>query len=87
MSMKEVIAILAAPKGSSESHPVVDLMQSAGMPYANAMTEVISRVKAKPIIRCENCEKNPEEIFGSPRFSICSKCRSNLNLTVHYCSS
>ena len=86
MSIMEVIGILAAPKRTSQSYPVVDLMQSAGT-YANAMSEVVSSTNAKPVIRCENCEKSPEKILGNTRFAICSKCKTNLNLIVHYCSS
>lgn len=87
MSMLEVVAILAAPKGSSQSHPAVELMQTAGTTYANAMTETLSTMNAKPIIRCEHCEKSPEEVGDGPRFAMCSKCKANLDFVVHYCSS
>lgn len=86
-SMVEVIAILAAPKGSSRSHPAVEMMDIAGPGFASSMTDIIADMSAKPIIRCENCEKSPEEIANSPRFAMCSVCKKNLNHVVHYCSS
>ena len=50
MLMLEVMGIPAAPKESSKSHAVIDLMQSTGMDYANYITEVIFSMNTKPLI-------------------------------------
>ncbi|OAX33988.1 hypothetical protein K503DRAFT_803945 [Rhizopogon vinicolor AM-OR11-026] len=40
----------------------------------------------KPLIRCDNCTKMPEEIELGVRFMVCSACKSKLAFEVHYCS-
>ena len=40
----------------------------------------------KPLIRCQNCTKTPEEVGKNANFMVCSNCKSKLNFLIHYCS-
>jgi hypothetical protein len=70
--------------GSPGMDPVVNFMKSS--PLARAWSEAVSEMRDKPIIRCENCAKSPEEIGHNVKFMQCSVCKSKLDFTVHYCS-
>ena len=41
----------------------------------------------KPLIRCQNCTKTPEEVGENANFMICSNCKAKLNFPIHYCST
>jgi hypothetical protein len=59
------------------------------MGFLNSMDsyKAIIDMRHKPIIRCENCTKTPEDIQGSSgKFMVCSSCKSKLDFTIHYCS-
>lgn len=66
--------------------PIIEFMNSNGM-FASAWSKTLSDARDKPIIRCENCTKCPEEIGGRDvKFMVCSGCKSKLDFVVHYCS-
>jgi hypothetical protein len=73
--------------GSPGMDPVIDMLNESG-PFVQALSKTLAGVRDKPIIRCQNCTKNPEEIEfgGNAKFMVCSTCRSKLNVSVHYCS-
>jgi hypothetical protein len=71
--------------GSPGMDPVVNFIESHGQ-FASSCGRVLSRVRDKPILRCENCTKSSKEIGPDVRFMICSKCKSKLGFVVHYCS-
>lgn len=54
--------------------------------WARAWDKTVSELRVKPIIRCENCTKSPEEIGGNTVFMVCGACKNKLNFIVHYCS-
>jgi hypothetical protein len=70
--------------GSPGMDPVVNFMKSS--PLARAWSKAVSGMRDKPIIRCENCTKSPEEIGHNVKFMQCSVCKSKLDFAVHYCS-
>lgn len=71
--------------GSSAMDPIKTLMQEQPA-YATALGSVLSTIAEKPLIRCENCTKTPEEIGGDIHFMLCSVCNTKLQFKVHYCS-
>lgn len=71
-------------RGSEGMDPIRDLM-SKGV-FVNSWAHALSVMRDKPIIRCENCTKSPEEIGGNAKFMVCSGCKSKLDFIVHYCS-
>lgn len=71
--------------GSAGMDPVKDFIKKRG-PFARGMSKALADLREKPIIRCENCTKSPEEIGREVRFMMCSCCKSKLDFAVHYCS-
>ena len=67
---------------------------SGGSPDMDKATDLSNADRAKtsssqhdnPVIYCEKCAKTPEEIGGNLKFMVCSKCKSQLNIAVYYCS-
>jgi hypothetical protein len=70
--------------GSPGMNPVTEMMKSDPL-FASGISKTLADVRDKPIIRCENCTKTPEEI-GSGKFMVCSSCKSKLDFIIHYCS-
>ena len=54
--------------------------------FALGWAKALSSKRDKPLIRCQNCTKTPQEIDGNPKFMVCSICKSELGFVVHYCS-
>jgi hypothetical protein len=71
--------------GSAGMDPVKELIASNEL-MASGWGETIANMRDKPVIRCENCTKSPEEIKGSGKFMVCSGCKLKLGFTIHYCS-
>ena len=71
--------------GSAGMDPVTKFMKTKGS-FARAWSKTLSGMRDKPIIRCENCTKSPEEIGQNVKFMMCSSCKSKLDFAVHYCS-
>ena len=71
--------------GSPGMDPVWSLMETDGG-IAMAFSRGLARMQEKPVIRCENCAKNPQEVDGSPKFMVCARCKGDLDYKVHYCS-
>ena len=71
--------------GSPGMKKATDLMTSDGG-MASAWAKTLASERDKPIIRCENCTKTPEEVEGNAKFMVCSKCKTQLDFVVHYCS-
>jgi hypothetical protein len=40
----------------------------------------------KPLIKCKNCTKAPEEISNNIVSMLCSTCNIKLQFSIHYCS-
>ncbi|KAF9236271.1 hypothetical protein BU15DRAFT_50228 [Melanogaster broomeanus] len=72
--------------GSKGMNPVVNLMENTDGYFSRAVAKAKANFREKPLIRCENCTKTPEEIGPDTRFMVCSVCRSKLAFTIHYCS-
>jgi hypothetical protein len=72
--------------GSPGMTPAINMMKADGI-FARGMSETLSGMRSKPLIRCENCAKSSEEIGANAKFMVCSCCNSKLNLAVHYCSA
>jgi hypothetical protein len=71
--------------GSPGMDKATNLLKSdAGM--ASAFAETLSSVRDKPLIRCQNCTKTPEEIGVHAKFMVCSNCKIKLDFVMHYCS-
>ena len=71
--------------GSPGMDKVTDVIK-ADQNMALGWAKILSSKRDKPLIRCENCTKMPEEIDGNPKFMVCSNCMSKLDFVVHYCS-
>jgi hypothetical protein len=71
--------------GSPGMDPVKRLIESDGC-FASGWGKALAGMRDKPIVRCENCTKTPEEILGNGKFMVCSRCKSKLDFTIHYCS-
>ncbi|KAH7884235.1 hypothetical protein F5I97DRAFT_1811777, partial [Phlebopus sp. FC_14] len=54
--------------------------------FARSMAQTMASLREKPLIRCKNCMKTPEEVGSDVRFMVCSACKNKLNITIHYCS-
>jgi hypothetical protein len=70
--------------GSPGMNPVTEMMKSDPL-FASGISKTLADVRDKPIVRCENCTKTPEEI-DSGKFMVCSSCKSKLDFIIHYCS-
>ena len=71
--------------GSPGMKSVTDFMTSDALGSRGA-AEALSRMREKPLVRCENCTKSPEELGRNQKFMVCSICKSKLDFVVHYCS-
>ncbi|RDB20658.1 hypothetical protein Hypma_012229 [Hypsizygus marmoreus] len=71
--------------GSPGMNPVVEMIDTEPI-FARGIGKALANVRSKPLIRCENCTKSPDMIEGSPKFMMCSVCKSKLDFVVHYCS-
>ena len=71
--------------GSAGMDPVTDFVDSDQI-FARAWSKTVSSIRDKPLIRCENCTKSPEEIGRNVKFMLCSSCKSKLDFVIHYCS-
>jgi hypothetical protein len=71
--------------GSPGMDPVTELMKSDGA-FAHTHSRTMAMMNHKPVIRCENCTKRPEDVEGNPKFMVCSACKSKLDFIIHYCS-
>jgi hypothetical protein len=72
-------------RGSPAMKKVHDFIEAE--PFgALVWADMLTSTRDKPLIRCENCTKTPEEIGGNAKFMVCSKCKSKLNFFIHYCS-
>jgi hypothetical protein len=65
---------------------VLDLVENLDGSVARSLAYAKTTLRDKPLVRCENCTKTPEEIEPGVRFMVCSTCRSKLKFDVHYCS-
>ncbi|KAG2137619.1 uncharacterized protein EDB93DRAFT_1167136 [Suillus bovinus] len=65
---------------------VLHLMENSKGYVARSIAQVKTTLRDKPVIRCENCTKMPEDIGEGVRFMVCSLCKSKLKFEVHYCS-
>ncbi|KAG2365055.1 hypothetical protein BDR07DRAFT_1481910 [Suillus spraguei] len=65
---------------------VLDFMEGTKGYVTQAIAEVKTTLRDKPIIRCENCTKTPEDIAQGVRFMVCSVCKTKLKFEVNYCS-
>ncbi|KAG2075628.1 hypothetical protein BDR04DRAFT_1149975 [Suillus decipiens] len=65
---------------------VLDFMENTQGYVAQAIAEFKTTLRDKPIIRCENCTKTPEDIGQGVCFMVCSVCKAKLKFEVHYCS-
>ena len=71
--------------GSPGMDRATDLLKSdAGL--ASVFAKMLSSERGKPLIRCQNCTKTPEEIGMHAKIMVCSNCKSKLSFVVHYCS-
>ena len=69
---------------SAGMDPVTDVVKANGS-FTSAWAEILSGICEKPIIRCENCAKSPEEIGPNAKFMQCSGCkfeRNRVSITV-----
>ncbi|KAG1834151.1 hypothetical protein EV424DRAFT_754149 [Suillus variegatus] len=65
---------------------VLHVMENTKGYVARALAQVKTTFRDKPLVRCENCTKTPEEIGQGVRFMVCSVCKAKLNFEIHYCS-
>ncbi|EGO05432.1 hypothetical protein SERLA73DRAFT_69044 [Serpula lacrymans var. lacrymans S7.3] len=71
--------------GSAGMDPIINATENTDGTFARGMAYAMKGVRDKPLIRCENCTKTPEEL-GNVRFMVCSICRIKLKFDIHYCS-
>ncbi|KAG1812917.1 uncharacterized protein BJ212DRAFT_439583 [Suillus subaureus] len=62
------------------------IMENTEGYIARSLAGVKTTLRDKPLIRCENCTKTPEDIGQGVRFMVCSVCKTKLKFEVHYCS-
>lgn len=65
---------------------VLHVMENTEGYIARSLAQVKTTFRDKPLIRCDNCTKTPEDIGQGVRFMVCSACKTKLNFEVHYCS-
>ncbi|KAG2345776.1 hypothetical protein BDR05DRAFT_974746 [Suillus weaverae] len=65
---------------------VLHIMENTEGYVARSLAQAKSTFRDKPLIRCENCTKTPEDIGQGVRFMVCSVCKTKLSFEVHYCS-
>lgn len=71
--------------GSAQVDLVAHIIKMEGS-LALPCSKPLPSVRDKPVIRCENCTKSPEQIGRNAKFMLCSVCMSKLDFVVHYCS-
>ncbi|KIJ60380.1 hypothetical protein HYDPIDRAFT_32345 [Hydnomerulius pinastri MD-312] len=72
--------------GGGQVPAVLDFILNTDQSFSASMARVKTTLRDKPLTRCENCTKTPEEIGPNARFMVCSTCKSKLDFTVRYCS-
>jgi hypothetical protein len=72
--------------GSTAMNPVKTLMKEQPV-FARAWGKALASKREKPLIRCENCTKTPEDIRDVIQCMLCSVCKTKLQFKVHYCSA
>ncbi|KAG0702804.1 hypothetical protein DFH29DRAFT_919846 [Suillus ampliporus] len=65
---------------------VLDIMENTKGYFAKSLAYAKTTLRDKPLIRCDNCTKTPEDIGQGVRFMVCSTCKAKLSFEVHYCS-
>lgn len=65
---------------------VLHVMENTEGYITRSLAQAKTTFRDKPLIRCENCTKTPEDIGQGVRFMVCSVCKAKLNFEVHYCS-
>ncbi|KAG2110270.1 uncharacterized protein F5147DRAFT_689867 [Suillus discolor] len=65
---------------------VLNIVENTGTYFAHSLALAKATLRDKPLVRCENCTKTPEDIGQGVRFMVCSTCKSKLKFEVHYCS-
>lgn len=65
---------------------VLNIVDNTGADFAHSLAQAKTTLRDKPLIRCENCTKTPEDIGEGVRFMVCSTCKTKLKFQVHYCS-
>ncbi|KAG1734548.1 hypothetical protein EDD22DRAFT_787874 [Suillus occidentalis] len=65
---------------------VLHVMENTEGYIARSLAHAKTTFRDKPLIRCDNCTKTPEDIGQGVRFMVCSVCKAKLNFEVHYCS-
>ncbi|KAG1812941.1 uncharacterized protein BJ212DRAFT_1578623 [Suillus subaureus] len=65
---------------------VLHIMENTEGYVAETIAHVRTTLRDKPLIRCENCTKTPEDIGQGVCFMVCSVCKTKLKFEVHYCS-
>ena len=71
--------------GSPTMEFVTDVLKSGGAGAAS-FSRILNGMRGKPLIRCENCTKSPEDLGPSFKFMLCGACKAKLDFAVHYCS-
>ncbi|KAG1881071.1 hypothetical protein F4604DRAFT_1578111 [Suillus subluteus] len=85
--MSSVLSIVRDIADRSEGMKgVLHIMENTEGYIARSLAEVKTTLRDKPLIRCENCMKTPEDIGQGVRFMVCSVCKTKLKFEVHYCS-
>ncbi|KAG2137818.1 hypothetical protein BD769DRAFT_1351668 [Suillus cothurnatus] len=85
--LSSALSILSDITNRSEGMKgVLHLMENTKGHVARSLAHVKTTLRDKPIIRCENCTKTPEDIGQGVRFMVCSVCKTKLKFEVHYCS-
>jgi len=64
----------------------VNRMMETDASVASTIARTLSSVRDKPLIRCQNFTKTPEEVGEHVKFMVCSSCKLKLDFVVHYCS-
>ncbi|KAF9223806.1 hypothetical protein BS17DRAFT_767030 [Gyrodon lividus] len=59
--------------GSGGLGPVLSLVVNTDYFFSVTLAQSLSTLRDKPLIRCENCTKSPEEIGPDTRFMVCSR--------------
>lgn len=78
--------ILDIIHGSGRMKDILDTVENTGAFFAHSLALAKTTLRNKPLLRCENCTKTPEEIGQGARFMVCGGCKSKLKLSVRYCS-
>lgn len=85
--MSSTLSILSDIINRSEGmKDVLHLLENEKGHVVRCLAEIRTTFRDKPIIRCENCTKTPDDIGQDVRFMVCSACKTKLKFEVHYCS-